>query len=47
MKKYVNGEYTDFPESEIAELEEVRLRYEAAEKHRPLTIGEVAEMLVR
>lgn len=47
MKKYVNGEYIDLTESEITELEEKRLRYEAEEKHRPLTIGEVAEMLVR
>ena len=47
MKKYVNGEYIDLTESEIMELEEMRLRYEAEEKHRPLTIGEVAEMLVR
>lgn len=47
MKKYVNGEYIDLTESEITELEEMRLRYEAEEKHRSLTIGEVAEMLVR
>lgn len=47
MKKYVNGEYIDLTESEIAELEEAKLRYEAAEKHRPLTVGEVVEMLVR
>lgn len=47
MKKYVNGEYIDLTESEITELEEMRLRYEAEEKHRQLTIGEVAEMLVR
>ena len=47
MKKYVNGEYIDLTESEITELEEMRLRYEAEEKHRPLTIGEVGEMLVR
>lgn len=47
MKKYVNGEYTDFTESEIAELEEAKLRYEAAEKHRPLTVGEVGAMLIK
>ena len=47
MKKYVNGEYIDLTESEITELEEMRLRYEAEEKNRPLTIGEVGEMLVR
>lgn len=47
MKKYVNGEYIDLTESEIEELEEAKLRYEAAEKHRPLTVGEVVEMLAR
>lgn len=47
MKKYVNGEYIYLTESEIAELEEARLRYEAAEKHRPLTVGEVGAMLIK
>lgn len=47
MKKYVNGEYIDLTESETAELEEARLRYESAEKHRPLTVGEVGAMLIK
>lgn len=47
MKKYVNGEYIDLTESEIAELEEAKIRYEAAEKHRPLTVGEVGVMLIK
>ena len=47
MKKYVNSEYIDLTESEIAELEEAKLRYEAAEKHRPLTVGEVGAMLIK
>lgn len=47
MKKYVNGEYIDMSELEIAELEEAKLRYEAAEKHRPLTVGEVGAMLIK
>lgn len=47
MKKYVNGEYIDMTESEIAELEEAKLRYEAAEKHRPLTVGEVGAMFIK
>lgn len=47
MKKYVNGEYIDLTESEIEELEEARLRFEAAEKHRPLTVGEVGAMLIK
>ena len=47
MKKYVNGEYIDLTESEIEELEEAKLRYEAAEKHRPLTVGEVGAILIK
>lgn len=47
MKIYENGVIREMTAEEIAEMEEVRLRYEAAEKHRQLTIGEVAEMLVR
>lgn len=47
MKKYVNGEYIDLTESEIAELEEAKLRFEAAEKHRPLTVDEVSAMLIK
>ena len=47
MKKYVNGEYIDLTESEIADLEEAKLRYEAAEKNRPLTVGEVGAMLIK
>lgn len=47
MKKYVNGEYIDLTESEIAELEEAKRRYEATEKHRPLTVGEVGAMLIK
>ena len=47
MKKCVNGEIIDMTESEIAELEEAKLRYEAAEKHRPLTVGEVGAMLIK
>ena len=47
MKKYVNGEYIDLTESEIAEMEEAKLRFEAAEKYRPLTVGEVGAMLIK
>lgn len=47
MRIYENGVIRDMTAEEIAEMEAVRLRYEAEEKHRPLTIGEVAEMLVR
>lgn len=47
MKKYMNGEYVDMTESEIAELEEAKLRIEATEKRRPLTVGEVSAMLIK
>lgn len=42
-----NGVVREMTADEIAEMEAVRLRYEAAEKHRPLTIGEVGEMLIK
>ena len=47
MKKCVNGEIIDMTTEEIAGLEEAKLKYEAAEKHRPLTVDEVSEMLIR
>lgn len=47
MRKCVNGEIIDMTAEEIAELEEAKLRFEAAEKHRPLTVGEVGAMLIK
>lgn len=47
MKIYENGVIREMTESEIAELEEAKLRFEAAEKHRPLTVGEVGAMLIK
>lgn len=47
MKIYENGVIREMTAEEIAEVEEAQARYEAEEKHRTLTIGEVAEMLVR
>lgn len=47
MRIFENGVYRDATSEEIAELEEAKLRYEAAEKHRPLTVGEVGAMLIR
>lgn len=47
MRIFENGVYRDATSEEIAELEEARLRYEAAEKHRPLTVGEVGAMLIK
>lgn len=47
MKICENGVIREMTAEEIAEMEAVRLQYEAAERHRQLTIGEVAEMLIR
>lgn len=47
MKIYENGVIREMTAEEIAEVEEAQARYEAEEKHRPYTIGEVSEMLIR
>ena len=47
MRIFENGVYRDATSKEITELEEAKLRYEAAEKHRPLTVGEVGAMLIK
>lgn len=47
MKIYENGVIRDMTAEEIAKMEEAELRYEAAEKHRPLTVDEVSAMLIK
>lgn len=47
MKICINGVIRDMTPEEIAEMEEAQLRYEAEEKHRPLSLGEVQEILVK
>lgn len=47
MKKYANGEYIDLTTEEIAAMHEAQAQAEAEEKHRPLSILEVQEILVR
>lgn len=47
MKIYENGIYREMTAEEIAEMEEAQACYDAKERHRPLTIGEVSEMLIR
>lgn len=47
MKIYENGVIRDMTAEEIAEMEEAKLRHEAAEKHRPLTVDEVSAMLIK
>ena len=46
MKKYVNGEYIDMTAAEIMAVQDAAARAEAEEKHRPLSLGEVQEMMV-
>lgn len=47
MKKYVNGEYVDMTAAEIAAMQEASAKAEIEEKRRPLSLGEVQEMMVR
>lgn len=47
MKKCVNGEIIDMTAEEIAAVQDAAARAEAEEKHRPLSLGEVQEMMVR
>ena len=47
MKKYANGEYIDLTTEEIAAMHEAQAQAEAEEKHRPLSLAEVQEMMVR
>lgn len=46
MKKYVNGQYIDMTDEEIAAMEAEAARYEAAERTRPLTESEVSRLLI-
>lgn len=47
MKKCVNGEIIDMTAEEIAAVQDAAARAEAEEKRRPLSLGEVQEMMVR
>lgn len=47
MKKCVNGEITEMTAEEIAAMQDAAARAEAEEKHRPMSLGEVQEMMVR
>ena len=47
MKIYENGVIREMTAEEIAAMQEASARVEAEEKHRPLTLPEVQEMLVR
>ena len=47
MKKYVNGQYIEMTAEEIAAMQEAAAKAESEEKRRPLSLGEVQEMMVR
>ena len=47
MKIYENGILRDMTAEEIATMQEASARVAAEEKHRPLSLGEVQEMMVR
>ena len=46
MIKMVNGKLVEMTAEEIAERQDARARFEAEEKHRPLTEAEVSRMLI-
>ena len=47
MRKYINGEYIDMTDEEIAAMEAEAAKFEAYERTRPLTAEEVNTMLIR
>lgn len=47
MRIYENGILRDMTANEIADMQDEAARAEAEEKHRPLSLGEVQEMMVR
>lgn len=46
MKIYENGIIREMTSAEIAEMEDLNARYDAEERHRPLTADEVTQMLI-
>nr|UWI04664.1 MAG: hypothetical protein [Bacteriophage sp.] len=47
MKIYENGIYRDMTAEEVAAMQDAAAKAEAEEKRRPLSLGEVQEMMVR
>ena len=47
MKKYINGQYIELTAKEIAAMEAEAAKFEAAERHRPLTAEEVTALLIK
>jgi hypothetical protein len=46
VKKYINGKYIELTAEEITAMQEEQAKFEAIEKHRPLTELEVSRMLI-
>ena len=46
MKKIVNGKYVDLTPAELAEMRDAQARFDAEERHRPMTESEVSRMLI-
>lgn len=47
MHRIVNGVKTEIPAEEISEMEAVQAAHEAAERTRPMTVEEVADLLIK
>lgn len=47
MKKYVNGQYIEITEEEFSQFQYEQKKFEAKEKHRPLSADEVNAMLIK
>lgn len=47
MKKYINGRFIDITAEEIAAMEAESAKFEAAERHRPLTESEALSLLLK
>lgn len=47
MRKYINGIYRDMTDEEVTAMQKQQAAYEAAERTRPLTEGEVTALLIR
>lgn len=47
MKIYENGTIREMTKEEVTAMQEAQARADAEEKHRPLSLGEVQELLVR
>lgn len=47
MKVYKNGAIHDLTAAELATMQDAAAQHAAEEKHRPLSLGEVQEMLIR